>query len=74
MGDVQASHRKFVLRKEDASTTELKGKFHGLFLKENLLEITFECVLKVAEENKAEMRLYQKFLDSLNPFLSFKWN
>jgi hypothetical protein len=38
---------------EDWTTSELKGKFHALFLKENLLEISFECVLKVATENRA---------------------
>jgi hypothetical protein len=29
--------------------------------------------MKAAKENRAEMRLYQKFLESLNPFLSFQW-
>jgi hypothetical protein len=31
----------FKIVSEDWSTSELKGKFHALFLKENLLEITF---------------------------------
>jgi hypothetical protein len=64
----------FKLVSEDWSTSELKGRFHALFLQENLLETTFECVLKAASENRADLRLYQKFLESLNPFLSFQWS
>lgn len=63
----------FKIVSEDWSTSELKEKFHALFLKENLLQITFECVIKAARQNRAETRLYQKFLESLNPFLSFEW-
>lgn len=38
---------------DELATIELKSKFHALFLRENLLEISFECVLKVAAEGRA---------------------
>lgn len=74
MGNVQAHHRKSDFMQEDQNTKNIKNAFHTAFMDENLLEITFECLGKMVESGQGSHRLYQKFLDSLNPFLSYKWN